>query len=297
MLRHKSALAFAAMGLVVCASCRPAAAQLQPVNQKPGTQQQLVAQGPTQPAGIPQVRQFLQQSNINDVRSHQVLGIPTSHCGHVIDLMMKNQMRSRLRTNGTEQLHLPHLTVGLQPGDLELLCIHLVCDGDAHQGPIFQIGMKNNSRVPIGNFRVSLVGVLCQIHPHSPSATVCIPRMEAGEETQIQIQLPVNCMSMGPLHQQAEFDTVIVALDSHDELLECDELNNVQILKRTEVSLLGTQQIQVQPVPQTQVAPAPVPTPPAPEEAPSPLDGIDLDKLDLGQGGEESEAQSLLLRR
>lgn len=287
MLRHQPALALAAMGLVIAASCQPAVAQLRPGAQQP------IAQQPVQRAGIPQVRKFLQQSNINDVRRLQVLGIPTSHCGHVIDLMMKNQMRSRLQINGTEQLHLPHLTIGLNPGDLELLCIHLVCDGDAQAGPIFQIGMKNNSRVPIGNFRVSLVGVLCQIQPHSPSATVCIPRMEAGEETQIQIQLPVNCMTMGPLHQQAEFDTVIVALDSHDELLECDELNNVQILKRAEVGLLVTQQ-PVQPLP---VAPAPAPAPPTPAPAPSPLDGIDLDKLDLAPGGDESEAQSLLLRR
>ena len=282
MLRHKSALAFAALGLVICAGCRPAYAQQQPFIES---------------AGTPQIRQFMQPSNLNDVRRSQVLGMPTSDCGHVVDLIMKNQIRSKFQTNGTEQLHLPHLTVGLQPGDLELLCIHLVCDGDAQRGPIFQIGMKNNSNVPIGNFRVSLVGVLCQIHPYSPSATVCIARMEAGEETQIQIQLPVDCMSMGPLHQRTEFDTVIVALDSHDELLECDELNNVQILRRAEVGSLMTQPIQVQPAPQTPVAPTPIPSPPAPEESPSPLDGIDLDKLDLGQGSEESEAQSLLLRR
>lgn len=291
MLRHKSALALAAMGLVVSTSCQLVNAQQQPVIQQP------VEQSTVQPAGLPQVRQFLQQTKLNDVRSQQVLGIPSSNCSHVIDLMMRNQMRSRFQTNGPERVHLPHLTVGLRPGDLELVGIHLAHEGDAHNGPIFQIGMRNNSTVPIGNFRVSVVGVLCQIHVHSPSATICIPRMEAGEETQIQIQLPVDCMSMGPLHQRTEFDTVIVALDSHDELLECDELNNVQILKRAEVGLLVPQPIRVQPVPQTPVAPAPIPSPPMPEKSPSPLEGIDLDKLDLGQSDEESEVQSLLLQR
>lgn len=287
MLFHKSALAIAALGLFISANSPLANAQQQPV-----VQDQVQPQ-PVQRSGVPQVRQFLQQTNFNDVRRSQVLGIPTSSCTHVVDLMMKNQMRSQLQINGAEQLHLPHLSVGLTPGDLEFVCIHLVCDGDAYSGPIFQIGMKNNSDVPIGNFSVSLVGVLGQIHVHSPSATACILRMEAGEETQIQIQLPVNCMSMGPLHQRAEFDTVIVALDSHDQLLECDELNNVQILKRAEVGLLVTHQ----PIQRLPVAPAPAPAVPTPQQTPSPLDGLDLDKLDLGPESDESEAQSLLLRR
>lgn len=280
MLSHQTVLKLVALGLVISTSCARTNAQQSPA-----------------PDGTPQVRQFLQQTNVNDVRSHQILGIPTSHCGHVIDLMMRNRMRAQFNTNGTEELHLPHLTVGLRPGDLQLQCVHLVCDGDAHNGPIFQIGMKNNSAVPIGNFKVSVVGVLCQIDVHSPSATICIPRMEAGEETQIQIQLPVNCMAMGPYHQRCEFDTVVVALDSFDELLECDELNNVQILKRQEIALLVTQPVQTAPVLETPVVPA-VPAVPAPQEQPSPLDGLDLDKLNLDGGNQnDGEAQSLLLRR
>ena len=276
MLPYHSVLKYIALGLLVSANSFQAHAQ-----------QDIGA------ASTPQVRQFLQQSDLDNVRMNQVLGVPVSHCGHVIDLMMKNQMRARFRTDGTEQLYLPHLTVGLSPGDLELLCIHLVCDGHAQSGPTYQIGMKNNSSVPIGNFRVSLVGVLCQIDVHSPSATICIPRMEAGEETQIQIQLPVTCLSMGPCHQRCEFDTVVVALDSFDELLECDEFNNVQILKREDVSFLVIQPVQTAPVPQ---APA-VPAEPAPPGRPSPLDGIDLDQLDLDGNTGENEVQSLLLRR
>jgi len=242
-------------------------------------------------ATTPQVRQFLQPSNPDGIRNSQVLGIPTSHCGHVIDLLMTNRMRRQTGYTGDGEVMLPHLTAGLKPGDLQILCVSLVCDGDACKGPIFQIGMKNNSCVPVGNFKVSVVGVQCQIHVHSPTATVCIPRMEAGEETHIQVQLPVTCMCMGPIGQQAAFDTLIVALDSYDELLECDELNNVQILKRAEIGLL------VAAAPAEVVESAPVaPEPPAPapespqEKAPSPLDGLDLDNLDLEQ------AQNLLSR-
>lgn len=277
--RH-SALKLVAMGMIISASIGQVQAQQETV--------------PAQ-AGTPQIRQFLQPANTDLLRNSQVLGIPTSHCGHVIDLLMANRLRQQAGHAGYGEVQLPHLTVGLQPGDLELQCVHLVCDGDAHQGPIFQIGMKNNSCVPIGNFSVSVVGVLCQIQVHSPTATVRIPRMEAGEETQIQIQLPVGCMSMGLVGQQAAFDTLIVAVDSYDEMLECDELNNVQILNRAEIGLLVAET----PVPDTTapVNPAPadpapaVPTPEVPQDGDtSPLDGLDLDNLDLNQ------AQSLLFR-
>ena len=247
--------------------------------------------------GVPQVRQFLQQQPLSDVRASQLLGIPLSNCQHVIELMMHNRLRGRLGVNGTEQLHLPHLSVGLQPGDLQLTDVHLVCDGDHLKGPIFQLGLKNCSNVPIGNFHVSLVGVLCQIQPHSPSATICIPRMEAGEQTQIQIQLPVTCMAMGPLQQRVAFDTLVVAVDSFDILLECDELNNVQILRRGEIPLLTpvvaqTPVAPAAPAPQaTPVAPAPPAPAPAPERK-SPLDDIDLDQLDL-DSGDGQQARSL----
>jgi hypothetical protein len=252
---------------------------------------QVMAQQAVAPANVaaPPVRQFLQTTNTDELRNSQVLGIPTSHCGHVIDLLAINRMRRHTGYVGDSEVLLPHLTAGLKPGDLELLCVKLVYEGDECAGPIFQIGMKNNSCVPIGNFKVTIVGVLCQIHVHSPTANVCIPRMEAGEETHIQVQLPATCMCMGPMGQQAAFDTLIVALDSYDDLLECNELNNVQILKRSEICLLTvaapapTDVVETSPtVPQT-------PAPEAPQEkAPSPLDGLDLDKLDLDQ------AQNLL---
>jgi len=257
-----------------------------------------------------QAQQFLQPANAQYLQHSQVLGIPTSHCGHVIDLLMTNRMRQQSNQVGTPEVHLPHLTVGTKTGDLELLCVHLVCDGDATKGPVFQISMRNNSTVPIGNFRVSVVGVIGQIQVHSPTATIRIPRMECGEETQIQVQLPVTCMSMHCASGAAEFDTVFVALDSFDQLVECDELNNVQILTRCDVPLLVAETAPSTPVPSAPAespgvvapgvtapaAPAPdVPAPvspapdtPAPET--SPLDNLDLDTLDLG------EAQSLLFR-
>ena len=67
---HKISLPLAALGLVMVVSADQAAAQ------------QTVAPGP-------HVQQFLQPGNADFFRTSQVLGIPTSHCGHVIDLMMQ----------------------------------------------------------------------------------------------------------------------------------------------------------------------------------------------------------------
>ena len=131
------------------------------------------------------------------------------------------------------------------------------------------------------------VGVHCQIDVHSPSTTICIARMEPCEEKLIHVQLPVTCMAMGPVGQQAAFDTLIVALDSCDELLECDELNNVRILKRCDIVVaVAETPVAAQPAPVPAPAPAPgVATPPAPEapveKESSPLDDLDLDNLQL----------------
>jgi len=245
------------------------------------------------PTVAPQVQQFLQPNNTDYLRNSQVLGIPTSHCGHVIDLMMSNRVRQQTRQIGTPEIYLPHLTVGTKTGDLELLCVQLVCDGDHCTGPIVEIGMKNNSAVPIGNFQVSVVGVLGQIQPHSPTMTVKIDRMECGEEKHIHVQLPATCMSIPCSSGQVVFDTLIVALDSFDELMECDELNNVRLVKRCDIPAVITQV--TTPVESVPAAPAPAvpaaPVPDVPTDSGSLPGNLDLDDLELG------DAKSLLFRK
>ena len=269
-----------------------------------------------QPATIPNppaIQQYLQPQDPTNLLQNQLLGIPGSCCGHVIDLLMHNRIRQQTGQTGSGEVMLPHLTAGISPGDLQLQCVHLVCDGDNCKGPVFQIGMKNESNVPIGNFRVSIVGVLGQIHLHSPSQTIHISRMEACEELQIQMQLPVTCMAMTCNAAPCPFDTLVVAVDSCDQLMECNELNNVQILKRCDITPLATETVAVTPAgPGTSlpnsVSPGPAiadaaPAAPAAPEIPaapenqqptapesSPLDNLDLDSLQIG------DAQNLFLR-
>ena len=286
MLRQQNVLKLFALGLFVSMTATSVMAQ-----QPPQTQ------APLAPAGGP----VQQPINGEFIRTNQVLGIPSSWCGHVIDLMMRNQMRRQLGTGQYGgQVHLPHLSVGVKPGDLELLGVHLVCDGDACKGPTFQICMRNNSHVPIGNFKVSVVGVLGQICPHNPTADICIPRIEPCQDLQVTLQLPVTCMTMGPHSCAAPFDTVVVAVDSHDDLLECNELNNVLIVKRCDLTLVVEAPVAAAPAqgpasagPQAvgpqQAAPQQAgPTAPQqlaprnPGQAPSPLDNIDVDQLQPG---------------
>ena len=255
------------------------------------------------------VQTFLQPTNGQQLLHDQILGLPTSDCRHVIDLLMTNRLRQQTNNAGTPEVFLPHLTFGQPTGDLQLLSVHLVSDGDGVQGPIFQVGLRNHSTVAIGDFRISLVGVLGQIHVHSPTATICIPRMECGEERVVQIQLPATCLALPCAVGTAAFDTLIVAVDSFDELVECDELNNVQILRRCDVPAVVVEAPVTEPLtaapenlvqPADPGAPAAPAVPLAPEQpaapAPenprsSPLDQLDLDQLDL------NEAQNLLFRR
>lgn len=232
----------------------------------------------------PKIKTFVQPDTVNQLRQSMAMGIPTSNCHNVIHLMMTNRMRQRANQIGTPEIYLPHMTVGTKIGDLKLTCVNLVRDGDHCHGPVFQIGMRNNSAVPIGNFQVSLVGILGQIHIHSPTTTITIDCMDCGEEKHIQMQLPMTCMRA--------FDSLVVAVDSCDELLECDELNNIQILKRCEIKLLVTETTAVAPV---EIAPLPNPNPvvttPKIPRPPSPLDGLNFDNLD------SSDAKNLLFRR
>lgn len=219
-----------------------------------------------------------------------VLGLDHPDCCHVIDLLMHNRIR-RSFTRGipASQDDPASRLMGIpQPGDLELLEVNLVSDGDATCGPAYQVSFRNTSNCPVYDFRISIVGVLCRIEPISPCTMMTIPCIQAGETKCVQIQLPARVMTMGPSGAQpAAFDTLVVALDSCDEIVECDELNNVAILKRAEVGLLAAE---------TPVAPvaepgAAAPAEPAPEDNavptpddkanPSPLDKIDLDELDL----------------
>ncbi|UUO09176.1 hypothetical protein M4951_12865 [Blastopirellula sp. J2-11] len=230
--------------------------------------------------------------NAENIRTDQVLGIRTHSCGHVIHLLMQTRM---LRQSGQVgfggAMYNPHLGVMSKPGDLQLLCVSLISDACEGAGPIYQIQLQNCSEIPVGNFRVSVVGACGQIQPYSPTAIVTVPRIEAGAVLELQIQLPLTCLAIyNPAGAAVEFNTLIVAIDSFDELIECNEVNNILILNRSEIAPLVVEETTVVEESIETTAPPAVDTAPvveggvsAPAAPASPMDSIDLDDLDLGE--------------
>jgi hypothetical protein len=223
----------------------------------------------------------------------QIFACQESHCGHVIDLLIRNRLRQQTGTFGAELA--PGLVLSAppafpQPGDLELLNVSLVSDGTPAQGPVIQLDIRNNSAVAVGCFQISVAGVLGQIHAHSPTIRGTVSQIGAGCVSQFQLQLPASAMALSLSGQQpVPFDTLVVAIDSFDELLEANELNNVRIIRRVELLPVAVVS-PVSGIPEVAspaVSPAlpdvPATTPPAdtaipsPEQPASPLDSFMLD--------------------
>jgi len=225
-----------------------------------------------------------------DPRTSSIPGAPEFHCGHVIDLLIRNRMRQQSGDVGAELA--PGLLLSRPPspnqfGDLELVDVSLVTDGGSACGPVIQVTVRNNSAIAVGNFQISIVGVLGQIHAHCPTARGTVTQIPAGAVAPFQLQLPASAMTMGFQGQpMTPFDTIVTAIDSFDELMEANELNNVRIIRRGEL-------LPLTPPPVVEaVAPAAVPvapemtTPadsaiPSPTEPASPLDGIKFEDLQL----------------
>jgi hypothetical protein len=173
-----------------------------------------------------------------------------TNCSHVIGLLMRhclgNGSIDPCVKNRFTNPYLFHATwmpppalgpfpAGFGPGDLELLGVGVLHDATPELGPIYQVTFRNNSRVAVSDFRLSLVAVLGQIDESSPIMTVDVPKVAPGATATIEVKMPVTVMALGPQGQTVPFDTLVVALDSFDELIENNELNNMAILKRVDV--------------------------------------------------------------
>lgn len=232
-------------------------------------------------------------------------------CNHVINLLLRK--RSFLQFGGGIVQPAPVVHHGfygdhiVQPelSDLELVSVGMVNPGDLDNAPIYGITISNHGKVEICNFHISAVAVLGQIEEFSPTTTVRVEKICPGESITIEVQMPFAALAMGNCGHRNPFDTLVVAIDAFDRVLECNEINNILILKRTAITVVEeTTSTTVEETTTTTTAPAaapaagenaqaaPAPSAPAPDKKASPLDNIDLDKLDLSG---ESEATSGLL--
>jgi hypothetical protein len=258
-------------------------------------------QDPILQAGQQSGLQFLSQSSAansppdNLVSARPASFAATQHsCGHVIELLVANRFRQQAVQNRGE------LAPGLEfrspeelsVGDLELVSVIGVADGDPTQGPAFDIIIRNHSRETVYDFRVSVVGVLHAINLQSPTSVVPVTEITSGSLLQVRVQLPSSAFTMETSGNVARgFDRVVVAVDSFDELVESDELNNVRILLRNQIpqSVSVVSQLPVAaPLTPTQTIPRgpdqqpqgpPDTAVPSPERGQSPLDSINPDDL------------------
>lgn len=208
---------------------------------------------------------------------------------HVIQLLMANKFRQNTFQNGSELA--PGLMLGSpwqqRIGDLELLGVCIDGTVDPRNGPVFEVTLRNNSQETLERVTVSAVAVLGQIHGQSPTSVLSIGQIRATETISIRIQLPASSMVMGPVGSTVQpFETLVVAVDSFDELIENNELNNVSILRRGDIPMIPAAVVAptvsvVNPNLAVPSQPSSGPAIAAPEAAKptSPLDAIDPDKL------------------
>jgi hypothetical protein len=288
---------------------RPAQAGGAAVVAQGGTGAAVVTQGSTQATVV-------EQQTMTTIQDRLVVARVMQHC-------MFRTLHDQMIAHGG---FMPPI-IGIAPafpfpappfGDLEIDSVHMVADSIDAKGPLYRVSIRNNSPLVARHFRVSLVAVLGTLDRHSPVATVEMESIPAQAVAHIDVQMPVGVMNLGPEGKAAPFDTLVVAIDSFDELAETHELNNVATLTREAITVIeGVETTTVAPA-AAAVAPAAVAAPapgapaaappaeapaigaPAPAVAPqqqapqaSPEGNLNLDQLDL----ERAEGTSQLFSR
>lgn len=166
----------------------------------------------------------------------------TGHCGHVISMMLKYGVNNRFDRSEASRL-LQSITVlpnGLptsEVGDLDIVQVSRL-NSAANCGPRVAVQLMNCSNRKVGRFHVTAVAVFGHIRHDSPNASLEVAEIEAGAIVEVQLQLPIEAYAMGNRNgTPIGFQTLIVAIDSYDVLLESDESNNVRALNANELPL------------------------------------------------------------
>lgn len=166
------------------------------------------------------------------------------HCKHVVDLLV-HKCWHKPQPHCVDPIWvevgcIPAVETVAAPqpvGDLELLNVELAADVTPQNGPVYAVTFRNNSPAAIEHFRISLVAVWGEIDETSPTVTIDVTAIGPGESAVAQIELPPTAMAMGP-QANLPFDMLVVAIDSFDELPEANEVNNVAMLKRDEITIV-----------------------------------------------------------
>jgi hypothetical protein len=166
---------------------------------------------------------------------------PGSRCDHVIGLMHRHGVNNSVdRTATHSMLHHsrfgPMVIPDTELGDLEVVQVNQIAHEDPACGPKLAVIVRNQSCRAICNFHVSAVAVFGRICPTSPNATVAVEQIAPGETLEVLLPLPIEALAMGNRNGQViGFQTLVVAIDSLDQLVETNEANNLKAFDIAEV--------------------------------------------------------------
>ena len=215
-----------------------------------------------------------------------------SRCGHVIDMLMQQHLHTQFFGGNVQNMQQPASIVAFDQfgrpivsrlGDLRLVSVEMITDATPEMGPLYEVTILNDSVRDAVDFRVSMVAVHGGILPNSPTVSMNVDAIAAGGTATLQVQMPQQCLAIEVTGQApAPFNMLVVAIDSFDELMEGNELNNVAVLERSDIVIEGaTTETAVT----TEAVQSPTsPAPPA-EDAPAAAAPVDNGQAAPGNGG------------
>jgi hypothetical protein len=212
-----------------------------------------------------------------------------SRCGHVIDMLMEQHLQTQFFGGNVQNMQQPASIVAFDPfgrpivrrmGDLRLISVDMITDATPEMGPLYEVTILNDSVRDAIDFRVSLVAVHGGILPNSPTVTMNVDEIAAGGTATLQVQMPQACLAIEVTGQApAPFDMLVVAIDSFDELMEGNELNNVAVLERSDIVIEGATETAVT----TEAVQSTTETPEDAPAAAAPVDNGQVAPVDNGQ--------------
>ena len=178
------------------------------------------------------ITQLHSVGHADDIDLHRLLNGP-ERCDHVFPLLMRHGVNNDCPVGAAAAVVHPLGPVAIpaaELGDLQIVSIAKHAEITAGCGPSFDLIVKNCSTRDVCDVRVTMVALLGRILPTSPSVTLKIASLPAGQAMQFTITMPIESLAMGNLNGQAiPFNRVLLVLDSFDQFMESNEANNLRL--------------------------------------------------------------------
>ncbi len=186
----------------------------------------------------------ISQPAFSQSNSYDLLPSVEQNCSHVIELMYRYGSRAACNHSPAYFDTTPFGPVAITPsevGDLVLCNVSMLNAETPDSGPTMAVTVENASQREVGSFRITAVAMLGRIMPTSPSHTIRIEKLCAGETATFPITLPIECLAMGSANgQPIGFNQIVVCIDSFDQWMESNESNNWLVRKREELIRVDT---------------------------------------------------------